>query len=145
KVFGRPRYIHDLELPGMLHGRVIRPRTPGAKLLEVDDTAARAVPGFLRLVRDGSFLGVLAASEAAAMEAARRIGLRARWGQGFELPDEGALADWHRGAPVEASEVLASGEGAPSAATVVSASYGRPFLAHGSIAPCCALAQWSGD
>ena len=146
KLFGVPRYIHDLALPGMLHGCVVRPRAPGARLESLDEASAAAVPGFLRLVRDGSFLGVLAETEQAAREAARRVAARARWSAGFELPDEAALDDWHRQGPHETSDVFVSeAKGAAPVARTLSRDYSRPFIAHGSIAPSCALAQWSGE
>ena len=76
KVAGRPRFLHDLRPAGMLHGRVLRPPSRGAVLLSVDDTAARRVPGVVAVVRDGSFLGVVAEREENALraQAALRVG-----------------------------------------------------------------------
>jgi nicotinate dehydrogenase subunit B len=145
KVFGRPRFIHDLVLPGMLHGRVVRCRRPGATIVAVDECAATAVPDVLAVVRNGSFLGVLARTEVAAVEGARRLETRLRWSEGSGLPDEAAIEAWHRGAPRETREVFAKEGEPPPAGQRLSASYGRPFLAHGSIAPSCALAQWTGE
>src|ERR1700743_2802169 len=66
KVFGHRRFIHDLALPGMLHGRVMRPENSQAKLLGLKDDAARGAPGFVAVVRDGTFAGVVCESEASA-------------------------------------------------------------------------------
>ena len=66
KVFGRPRFVHDLALPGLLHGRVLKPASPGAKLTSLDEAGARSVAGVVAVVRDGSFAGVVAETEAAA-------------------------------------------------------------------------------
>src|SRR5215475_13576363 len=66
KVFGNRRFIHDTALPGMLHGRVMRPENSRAKLIDLKEEAARAVSGFIALVRDGSFAGVVCETEAGA-------------------------------------------------------------------------------
>src|SRR5512145_84189 len=63
KAFGRPRFVHDLEPPGMLHGRVLRPPSPAAALLSLDDAKARALEGIVAVVRDGDFVGVIAERE----------------------------------------------------------------------------------
>ena len=66
KVFGRPRFVHDLALPGLLHGRVLKPASPGAKLTSLEEAGARGVAGVIAVVRDGSFAGVVAETEEAA-------------------------------------------------------------------------------
>src|SRR5215472_7823227 len=64
KVFAQPRFIHDTTLPGLLHGRVLRPEHARAKLLTLNEDAARAVLGFVAVVRDGNFAGVVCETEA---------------------------------------------------------------------------------
>src|SRR5229473_7179770 len=59
KIFANPRFIHDTALPGMLHGRVMRPEISRAKLVDLKDDAVRAVSGLVAIVRDGSFAGVV--------------------------------------------------------------------------------------
>src|SRR5262245_58735544 len=59
KVFARPRFIHDCPMPGLLHGRVLRPDASGARLVTLGEAAARAVAGLVAIVRDGSFAGVI--------------------------------------------------------------------------------------
>ena len=63
KVFARPRFIHDRPLQGVLHGRVLRPEISGAKLVALDEKAARAVPGLVAIARDGGFAGVVSTTE----------------------------------------------------------------------------------
>src|SRR4051812_1136277 len=63
KCTGRYAYLHNLRLPGMLHGRVVRPPSVGAKLEKVDENAAKDIPGVVQVVRDGNFLGVVASNE----------------------------------------------------------------------------------
>ena len=80
KVFARPRFIHDWALPGMLHGRVLRPEMPRAKLTELNEDGARAIAGLVAIVRDGSFAGVVSETEHGA-EAALKPCARARHGR----------------------------------------------------------------
>jgi CO/xanthine dehydrogenase Mo-binding subunit len=143
KVFGLPCFIHDLVLPDMLHGRVIRSLAPHARLEEVDDTALRPLNGFVRLVRDGSFLGVLAETEAAAAAAAATLQRSVVWSEGEELPDCTRLNDWLASARRETNVIERRPNDAVSQpARTIRRRYSRPYLAHASIAPSCALAQW---
>lgn len=146
KVFGRPRFIQDLVLPDMLHGRVLRPEAPRARLVALADEAARTTPGFVALVRDGDFLGVVADTEQSAEAALARLRAGATWSEGEPLPDEADLGAWLKRQPLD-SKVVARREAATptAAARLVRRTYTRPFLAHASIAPSCAVAQWTDD
>jgi CO/xanthine dehydrogenase Mo-binding subunit len=143
KVFGMPCFIHDLELPQMLHGRVLRPPSPGATLIDLDDAAALALPDVVAVVRDGSLVGVLADSEAGADAALQKLAAGATWRQGANLPDEASLAAWLKAQDAEISVV--DSKSAPATrpvARTMRASYTRPYLAHGSMGPSCALARF---
>jgi nicotinate dehydrogenase subunit B len=143
KVFGRPRFIHDRAFDGLLHGRVLRPAVPGAKLQSLNVTAVERMPGVVAVVRDGSFVGVVAETEPAAVAAIAELRKAAQWSDGFELPDETHLADWLRSRPVETSTVDKREAAKPAAvARTLRHSYTRPFLAHASMAPSCAVARW---
>jgi CO/xanthine dehydrogenase Mo-binding subunit len=149
KIFGLPCFIHDMVLPGMLHARMLRPPSPGARL--VSAAAAEAALDQARLVRDGSLLAVVASSQHLASRAAAAAAQRLTWEVPLAspLPDEQALPDWIRRQPADTTLVAASpdaarGTAAAPPARVFSASYSRPYLAHASIAPSCALAQFSG-
>ena len=76
KVSGGAAYVQDIRLPGMLHGRVVRPPRYGATLESFDEAAARAIPGVVAVVRDGSFLGVVAEREEQAIKARARFARR---------------------------------------------------------------------
>jgi CO/xanthine dehydrogenase Mo-binding subunit len=143
KVFGVPRFIHDLVLPGMLYGQVVRPASRAARLLSVDDAAVSAMPGVTGVVRDGSFLGVLAEREEIAVKAAQALAESAKWEERDTLPDPANLPAWLRAAPHE-SKVLDDRVAEVKPARTLSATYTRPFSAHASIGPSCALAQWQG-
>jgi CO/xanthine dehydrogenase Mo-binding subunit len=144
KVFGPSGFIHDLRLPGMLHGRVLRPQAPGARLLSLDEAAVQDIDGFVGIVRDGNFIGVIAETEEGVNAALLRIRGSALWSDGETLPDEAQLPAWLKSQPCESS-IVASCEAGTDAtvARTLRREYSRPFLAHASIAPSCALAQWS--
>src|SRR5215475_3330174 len=69
KVSGGAAYVQDLRLPGMVHGRVVRPPSYGAKLEAIDEAKIKVMPGVVAVVRDGSFLGVIAQREEQAIRA----------------------------------------------------------------------------
>lgn len=145
KVFARPRFIHDCVLPGLVHGRVLRPDISGAKLIALEEAAARAVSGLIALVRDGSFAGVVADSEAAAEAALKALRKGATWSTGEPLPDENDLAGFLRSQPVETTVIDTRAAAAAKATRTLRRQYTRPYIAHASIAPSCAMAQWDGD
>jgi nicotinate dehydrogenase subunit B len=146
KVFAHPRLIHDSALPGMLHGRVLRSEMSGAKLTGLKQDAARTVAGVVAIVRDGSFAGVVGETEDSAEAALKALRKGATWSAGEPLPDEDRLAEWLKAQPAESTVI--DRKTAPRPAEKVSTirrQYTRPYLAHGSIAPSCAMAQWTGD
>jgi CO/xanthine dehydrogenase Mo-binding subunit len=144
KVTGRPRFLHDLVLPGMAYGRVARPPARAADLTGLADLdlGREAV-----LVRDGSFLGVVAATDRAALRATGRVARAARWRTISSLPDARDLRGFMLAAPSEAQTVVDQPDtGAAGPATrTLTAEFTRPFLAHASVAPSCAIARWDGD
>jgi nicotinate dehydrogenase subunit B len=145
KVFGRPRFVHDLDLPGLVHGRVLKPAAPGARLVALASEADR-MPGVIAVVKDGSFAGVIAASEAEAEAALASLRKGATWSAGEPLPDAGNLAAWLRTAPAETTTVdQRTATAAPRVARTLRRQYSRPFIAHASIAPSCAIAQWTDE
>ena len=146
KVAGRARFIHDLNPPGMLHGRVLRPPARGAALVDVDDSGARAVPGVVAVVRDGSFLGVVAEREENAVRAVAALQAASTWTEPETLPDERRLVEFLVAAPAEEAVLEQQPPAAPGGATrQVRARFSRPYLAHASIAPSCGLALWAGE
>jgi CO/xanthine dehydrogenase Mo-binding subunit len=143
KVGGHPRFLHDVVLPGMLYGRVVRPPALAARLASLAEPGL--APGAI-MVRDGSFLGAVAATDAGALAAARQLARAARWEVSESLPDCDDLKTFLLTAPAETVPVESvAGEGAAAAATrSLSAEYTRPYLAHASMAPSCAIARWDG-
>src|SRR4051812_8780252 len=140
KFTGGAAYVQDIRLPGMVFGRVVRPPSPGATLLSVDQAAAKKIPGVIAVVRDGNFLGVAAEREEQAIKARAALANSAQWKESATLPPSGAALYEHMeriGGP--AQTVLE--KGSASNATI-QARYTRPFQLHGSIGPSCAVAQW---
>ncbi|HWZ37863.1 MAG TPA: molybdopterin cofactor-binding domain-containing protein [Bradyrhizobium sp.] len=145
KVFAQRRFIHDTALPGLLHGRVLRPENARAKLVGLKEDAARAVHGFGAVVRDGSFAGVVCETEAAAEAALKALRKGATWAEGEALPDESDLAAFLRAQPVESTLIdTRTAANAAKKERTLKRQYVRPYIAHASIAPSCAMAQWSG-
>ena len=146
KVFARPRFLHDRALPGLLHGRVLRPDISGAKLTALDETAARTIPGLVAIARDGGFAGVVADSEVAAEAALNALRKGATWSAGEPLPDENDLAGFLKSQPVETTTIdTRTSASTNKAARTLRRQYTRPYIAHASIAPSCAMARWEGD
>jgi nicotinate dehydrogenase subunit B len=146
KVFAQPRFIHDSPLPGLLHGRVLRSEFSHSTLAELKEDGARAIDGLVAIVRDGNFAGVVSQTEAGAEAALAALRNGAKWFSRERLPDEHELAEWLKTQPAEIT-VIASKKDAsrlPKAQTV-RRQYSRPYIAHGSIAPSCAMAQWTGE
>jgi nicotinate dehydrogenase subunit B len=144
KVTGRPRFLHDQVLPGMLFGRVIRPPAPVATL---DGVGEADLPAGVVQVRDGSFLGVIAETDRVAVAAAQQLAQAARWTVRESLPDEADLKAFLLSQPTEDQPVVRrhDAEAAAQAGRTLAAEYTRPFIAHGSMAPSCAIARWEGD
>ncbi|MGY4286886.1 CO/xanthine dehydrogenase Mo-binding subunit [Bradyrhizobium sp. LM2.7] len=146
KVFARPRFIHDVAPPGLLHGRVLRPDISGARLIALDEEPVRTVPGLVAIGRDGGFAGVIADSEAAAEAALNALRKRATWSGGEPLPDEDDLAGFLRSQPAQTTIIDTRTTAATSQhVRTLRRQYTRPYIAHASIAPSCAIAQWDGD
>jgi CO/xanthine dehydrogenase Mo-binding subunit len=146
KVFAQPRFIHDSALPRMLHGRVLRPELSAANLVELSVDGARAIAGLLAIVRDGNFVGVVCETEDSAETALKALRKRAAWTPGEPLPDENRLAEWLKAQPVESTVIDERSASQPGEThRTVRQQYTRPYIAHASIAPSCAMAQWSGD
>jgi CO/xanthine dehydrogenase Mo-binding subunit len=146
KVFAQARFIHDTALPGLLHGRVLRSELSHAALLELKDDGAREVEGLVAIVRDGNFAGVVSETEIAAELALAALRKGAKWSPRETLPDEEGLAEWLKRQPAELAVIASKKASSPLAKTrTIRRQYTRPFIAHGSIAPSCAMAQWDGD
>jgi CO/xanthine dehydrogenase Mo-binding subunit len=150
KVSGKHVYMQHVRVPGMLHGRVVRPRGQraygaGAKALSIDESSIRGIPG-ARIVRRGDFVGVVAESEWDAVRAAQQ--LKMTWETTPTLPGNAGLYEQMRSAKTTDRVVVERGDVAgalANAAHVVSQSYRCPYQAHTPFGPNCALADVTAD
>jgi CO/xanthine dehydrogenase Mo-binding subunit len=141
KVTGGAAFVQDLRLVGMVHGRVARPPQYGAQLQTVDETKVRSMPGVIAVVRDGSFLGVVAEREEQAITAVEALSASAKWKAGPALPDPARLYEQLKAMTTEDSVISSKEAPLPAGAKVVEATYHRPYQAHASLGPSCAVAQ----
>ena len=148
-------YVHNVRVPGMLHGRVIRPPMIGSSLVSFDDRSLSSIAGPVQVVRKADFLGVVAEREEQAIEAARL--LKVEWTGGRILPEYQDLYEAVRSARLVKTEVATnSGDvdsALASAARVFKATYTYPVQLHAMLGPSCAVADvregratiWSGS
>jgi nicotinate dehydrogenase subunit B len=154
KAAGTFEYVHNVRIPGMVHGRVVRPPAIGAKLLSVDGDSVRGIPG-AQIVRRNDFLGVVAPREEDAIRAASAI--QVEWSASERLPDFGSIyQELPRRAVVSDDLGYSQGDiaaGLARGGTRLKATYDFPFQAHAMIGPSCAVADvtaeraviWSGS
>jgi CO/xanthine dehydrogenase Mo-binding subunit len=150
KCTGRYAYMQNLRVPGMLHGRVVRPPSVGAKLEKVDENAVKDIPGVVQVVRDGNFLGVVASNEWAAIKGAMKLKQAASWSKWEGLPEQGKLFEHVRATKVVKSDATSNVGNTAEAmgkdgVKKITATYDFAINTHGSIGPSCAVAEFNGD
>jgi CO/xanthine dehydrogenase Mo-binding subunit len=149
KVDGTAKWAVGVKLPGMLHARNVKPPFAGAKLLSVDESSVKALPGFVRVISKGNYVAVLCEREEQAIRAARD--LKVTWQKPATQPfpaSEDLFRYMRAATPTFSAPVTAAGNvdsALAGAATVVEASYDMPFQGHTSIGPAHATADPSND
>ena len=141
-VTGELEYVHNVRVPGMLHGAVVRPPEVGATLVNVDEQSVRALPGVVNVVVRKNFVGVVAEKPWQAMQAAAR--LKATWTPGSGLPSQAGFYDHLRTQPARDTFVVNSGDvdqKLKEAQTTIRATYFHPYQMHGSMGSSCAVAD----
>ncbi len=141
KIAGRPRFIQDMTLQGMLYGRVVRPPHNFTGLISLEASKVKSMPGLAAIVREGAFVGVLAEREDVAISAQRALRLTASWREVDPLPRN--VPAWLRERAIEHS-VVSEKENADAksrAVKALEASFTKPYISHASIGPSCAIAQ----
>ena len=147
KVLGEAIFVQEMRPAGMVFGQVVRPPTYGARLLQADIEAIQALPGVLKVVRSGSFLGVVARREAQAQAAAQQLERNCRWEVPQRLPKAAEMPDWLlKTAPDRVIETHRKVRSHAAAVTrTLEASYFRPYQMHASIGPSAAIATLGAD
>jgi nicotinate dehydrogenase subunit B len=162
KATGEFVYVHDMRVPGMLHGRVVRPPYAGVdagafvgtSLIAVDETSVRDIPGLVAVVRIGDFVGVITEREENAVKAAAQLKLI--WKPVPTLPDLRDVETALRANPSTPRTLIDKGDvdaALSGAAKPMPRTYVWPYQMHGSIGPSCAVADfhdgrvrvWSGS
>jgi nicotinate dehydrogenase subunit B len=146
KVYGTHTYIQNVRIPGMFHGRVIRPPVHGAAPVHVDDSALKKLPGHPQVVRQGNFLAVLADREEQVIRAAQA--LKVEWGAADVWPHPQEIAQLLKRTAYTDKLVDSAGEpgkGFSEASKTHTAQYYVPYQLHASIGPSCAIADVKAD
>jgi nicotinate dehydrogenase subunit B len=146
-VFCTQDYVTDVKVPGMVHGRMIRPPVAGAMPEKIDDSSIKDIPG-ARVVHQNGFLGVVADKEWDAIKASEK--LKVEWSNATPaFPDQAALYDHIRKAPVRHRKVEKENgnvdDAFGNAARVVEAEYEWPFQSHASMGPGCGVVDVQSD
>jgi len=149
KFTGEFTYVHDMRVPGMLHGRVVRPAVVNSKPVSVDESSIRQIGGVVKVVQEGNFVGVVAQTEWAAIQAAKT--LKVTWSTPSTTlpatPDE--LYAYLKNTKSFRDQVVVNKGNADSAFSQANkkyeATYRWPFQLHGMLAPSCAVADVRGD
>jgi CO/xanthine dehydrogenase Mo-binding subunit len=145
KVTGGMAYVQDLRLDGMLHGRVVRPPSYQAKLVSADTAKIEQMPGVVKVIKDGSYLAVIAQQEWQAVKAMRTLAATASWSETADLPDPAHLPDALKALGVQDGTVADSKTTATGVVKTFEGWFTRPYQMHGSIGPSCAVGQLGDD
>ena len=139
---GHFEFVHNVRVPGMLHGRVVRPPEVGGTVANVDESSVGQIPGFVKVVVQRDFVGVVAEKQWQAIQAARQ--LKVSWKPGIQLPPQETYFDWLSKQPsrdvllVDSKDVE---QQLTKASSVLQAKYVYPHQMHGSVGASCAVAD----
>ena len=146
-VTGQFEFVHNVRLPGMLHGRVVRPPAVGATVLGVDEASVKGMPGLVKVVVKQNFVGVVAQKPWQALQAAGK--LKVNWSPGTGLPSHAQFYDQLRSQKQTRDTLMADSKDVDQklagAATVLKSTYYHPYQMHGSMGSSCAVADVQGD
>ena len=146
-VTGQFQFVHNVRLPGMLHGKVVRPPAVGANVLSVDESSVQGMPGVVKVVVKKNFVGVVTEKPWQAIQAANK--LKVTWSAGTGLPSHADFYNYLRKQQPTRDTLLVNSkdvdEKLTQAGTVVKATYYYPNQMHGSMGTSCAVADVQGD
>ena len=149
KLTGEFTYAHDVRVPGMLHGRVVRPPTITSKPTSIDESSVKNIPGIVKVVQEESFVGVVATTEWAAIRAARA--LKVTWSEPVtKMPASAEAVYAYLKNTKSFRDQVPVNKGNPDAALsqankTFEAAYHWPFQLHGMLGPSCAVADVDKD
>jgi nicotinate dehydrogenase subunit B len=143
---GAFEFVHNVQVPGMVHGAVVRPPAPGAALTTLDESSVAGLPGVIKVVTRKNFVGVVAEKPWQARQAASK--LRVAWSNGSGLPSQADFYDHMRKQPSRDVFIVNSkdvDETLSKAASVIKATHLHPYQMHGSMGTSCAVADVRGN
>lgn len=144
KVYGDVSFIQDFRPDGMVHARVLRPPAERAVIEKMNSTPVETMPGVLQVIRDGSFVGVIAEREGQARKAASALAALIQWRLPNDLPNSDEVHGWLQTAESRTEEIVAKGiVSITQPGRVHRANYRRPYQAHASISPSAAIALFA--
>jgi len=147
KVFGDASFLQDLRFPDMVHARVVRPPAERAQIKDFSPDEAAALPGVLKIVRDGNFVAVIAEREGQARTAAAVLRGSTEWSLARDLPGGDSVYEWLKAAPIRIEPIVSreSTTDYEIDSRTIKAVYQRPYQAHASISPSAAVALFEND
>jgi nicotinate dehydrogenase subunit B len=143
---GTFEFVHNVHVPGMVHGRVVRPPQIGSTLAHVDESSVERIPGIIKLVVRKNFVGVVAEKQWQAAQAVEK--LKVTWNPAPALPPQNEFFGLMRKHPSHDTMLVNSkdiDDKLKSSAHILKATYTHPFQAHGSIGASCAVADIRSD
>ncbi|MFY9978904.1 MAG: molybdopterin cofactor-binding domain-containing protein, partial [Candidatus Sulfotelmatobacter sp.] len=143
---GTFEFVHNVHVPGMVHGRVVRPPDPWATVANVDKNSVGHIPGLIKVVVRNNFVGVVAEKQWQAAQAAEK--LKVDWNPGPELPPQKNFYEYIRQQPSHDVMLVNSGDvdgKLKTASKVLQSTYFYPYQAHGSVGSSCAVADVQSD
>jgi nicotinate dehydrogenase subunit B len=146
-VTGQFEFAHNVRLPGMLHGSVVRPPAIGATVVSVDEASIKGMPGVVKVVVKENFVGVVAEKPWQAIQAASK--LKVSWSAGTGLPSHADFYNYLRTQKPTRDTLLVNSKDVDDklaqASTLLKATYYYPYQMHGSMGSSCAVADVQGD
>ncbi len=146
-VSGQFEFVHNVRLPGMLHGKVVRPPAVGATVIRVDEDSVKDMPGLVKVVVKKNFVGVVAEKPWQAIQAAEK--LKVDWTPGSGLPSHADFYEHLRNQKPTRDTLLVDSKDVEQklaeSATVMNATYHHPYQMHGSVGSSCAVADVQSD
>jgi nicotinate dehydrogenase subunit B len=140
---GEFEYVHNVRVPGMLHGQVVRPPAYGATVTNVDESSVKGMPGVVKVVINKNFVGVVAEKPWQALQAAGK--LKVSWTAGTGLPKQTEIHDYLRNKKPSRDTYLVHSKDVDDklaqASKVITATYLYPYQMHGSFGTSCSVAD----
>ena len=145
KINGQPIFVQEMHPEGVVYGAIARPPTYKSSLISADLGPIEAMAGVIKVVRNGSLLGVIASRQETAWAAASALSKSAQWNVESDLPGHDGIFEWLENAKSEEKELVNEGSQDAPVSRVLESTFYRPYQMHGSIGPSAAIAEMGAD